>query len=192
MGGFAEYLKLPAGVAIKLPSTLSLADGALIEPMAVGLYGMRQVPIDSNSRILVLGGGSVALAAIWWARRLGAGRIVTASRSARRSEMALAMGADAFVAFGENDGPEIREALGGSPDIVVECIGASGFLAKAVQHVASMGQVLSMGFCTTPDALIPAIAASKGVTMRFPVGYALSDFERVARDLDRGHADPKM
>jgi len=85
-----------------------------------------------------------------------------------------------------------HEALGGSPDIVVECIGASGFLAKAVQHVASMGQVLSMGFCTTPDALIPAIAASKGVTMRFPVGYALSDFERVARDLDRGHADPKM
>lgn len=192
MGGFADYLKVPAKVAVKLPSVLSLADGALIEPLAVGLYGMRQVVMDTNSRVLVLGGGSVALGAIWWARRLGAGRIIAASRSLRRAEMALAMGADAFVTFGENEATEIREALGGPPDIVVECVGTAGFLGKAVQHVASLGQVLSMGFCTVPDTLIPAVAATKGVTMRFPVGYALSDFERVARDIDRGHADPKM
>ncbi len=41
MGGYAELMRIPTSVAIKLPSTLSLADGALIEPLAVGLHGTR-------------------------------------------------------------------------------------------------------------------------------------------------------
>src|SRR5262249_40025202 len=39
MVGFAELAKVPTSVATKLPSVLSLADGALIEPLAISLYG---------------------------------------------------------------------------------------------------------------------------------------------------------
>ena len=81
MGGFAELMRIPAGVAVKLPATLSVADGALIEPLAVGLYATRMARIQPGDRVLVLGAGSVALCAIYWARRLGAGRIVAMSRS---------------------------------------------------------------------------------------------------------------
>ena len=76
--------------------------------------------------------------------------------------------------------------------IVIECVGLPDFLGRAIRHVGQFGQVISLGFCTAPDAIVPAIAARKAVTMRFPVGYTLSDFEHVARDMDKGHADPKM
>lgn len=192
MGGFAEYMRVPAQVAVRLPATLSLEDGALIEPLAVALYGVRQSNIGPASRILVLGAGSVALCAIWWARRLGAAKVVAASRSAHRADMALAMGADAFVTFGDGEVGEVVEQLGGAPDIVIECIGNPNFLGKAIQHVRTFGQVISLGFCTSPDAIIPALAAMKAAILQFPVGYTLPDFERVAREMDKGHADPKM
>lgn len=191
MGGYAELLQVPESVAVKLPSTVSAADGALIEPLAVGLYAIRQSQLQPGDKVLVLGAGSVALCAIYWAKRLGAGKIVAMSRSERRREMALKMGADAFIQYGDNEVGEVVEQLGGSADIVYECVGNPNFLAKAVQHAGTFGEVISMGFCTQPDQFIPAIAGFKGVSMKFPVGYSLKDFQYVADVMDTGHIDPK-
>lgn len=192
MGGFAELMRIPAGVAVKLPATLSVADGALIEPLAVGLYATRMARIQPGDRVLVLGAGSVALCAIYWARRLGAGRIVAMSRSVRRRHMALDMGAQAYVQYGENEIGEVLEALGGQPDIVFECVGKPGFVMKGIQHVRDFGQVVSLGFCTASDQFVPAVAAFKGVSLQFPVGYSLKDFRYVADVMDAGHVDPKI
>ena len=97
MVGFAELAKVPVANATRLPSTLSMADGALVEPLAVSLYGLKLAQIWPGAPVLVLGGGTVGLYTIYWARRLGAGRIVAMSRSDRRKDLCLAMGADAFI-----------------------------------------------------------------------------------------------
>jgi threonine dehydrogenase-like Zn-dependent dehydrogenase len=191
MVGFAEYAKVPTSVATRLPSTLSMADGALIEPLAISLYGVELAQIRPGDRVLVLGGGTVALYAIYWARRLGAGRIVCASRSARRKDLALEMGADAFVAYGDTEIPEVIEALGGPPQFVFECVGAEGMLGKAVMHADQFGKVVSLGFCTSPDAIIPGIASYKCVSMQFAVGYSMKEFLYIADQMDKGHCDPK-
>lgn len=192
MGGFGEYLRIPTAYATKLPDTLTLADGALIEPLAIALYGNRLAQIQPGDRVLVQGAGSVALCVIYWARRLGAGRIVAVSRSDRRAAMAIEMGASAFVQSSDNEVAEVAEALGGPPDLVFECVGQPGFLGKAMQHVRVLGKVMSMGFCTSPDPILPAIGGSKGITLQFPVGYSLKDFQYVADVMDKGHVDPKM
>src|SRR5580658_4191341 len=136
MVGFAELARVPAGLATRLPSTLSMADGALIEPLAISLYGVKLARINPGDRVLVLGGGTVALYAIYWARRLGAGRMVAMSRSARRKDFALAMGANAFIPFGNSEIGEVSEMLGGAPQVVFECVGAEGMLPKAIMHSA--------------------------------------------------------
>jgi threonine dehydrogenase-like Zn-dependent dehydrogenase len=197
MVGFAELAKVPTSIATRLPQTLSMADGALIEPMAISLYGTKLAHIQPGDRVLVLGGGTVALFAIYWARRLGAGRIVAMSRSDRRKDFCLEMGADAFVAFGDNEVGEVIEALGGSPQIVLEGVGAEGMMAKAVMHAAQFGRIISLGFCTSPDPLIPGMASYKCVSIQFAVGYSMKEFHYIADQLDRdkihggGHCDPK-
>lgn len=191
MLGFAEYARIPQSVLTPLPQTLSMADGALVEPMTISLYGTRFARIQPGERVLVLGGGSVALYAIYWARRLGAGRIVAMSRSDRRKALCLEMGADAFVPFGDNEVGEVVEALGGSPDVVLEGVGAEGMMMKAISHAAQFGRVISLGFCTAPDPLIPGIASYKCLSIQFVVGYTMRDFTYVAEQLDKGHCDPK-
>ena len=57
MVGFAEYASVPTSVATRLPSVLSMADGALIEPMAISLYGTKLAHIQPGDRVAVLGGG---------------------------------------------------------------------------------------------------------------------------------------
>jgi L-iditol 2-dehydrogenase len=147
--------------------------------------------IQPGDRVLVLGGGTVALYAIYWARRLGAGRIVAMSRSARRKALSLEMGADAFVTFGDNEVGEVMEALGGAPQDVLECVGAEGMLGKAINHVAQFGKILSLGFCTSPDPVIPGMASYKCASMQFAVGYSMREFHYIADQMDKGHCDPK-
>lgn len=190
--GFAEFARVPADLAITLPQTLSLADGALVEPLAVARYGVRRSPLRPGDRVLVLGGGAVALYAIYWARRMGAGRIVAASRSARRRDLCLAMGADAFVTFGADEVGEVVEVLGGAPQVVYECVGAEGMLGKAIDHAGLYGTVTSLGFCTHADPVMPALGAYKCVTLQFLVGYGLEDFRQIADHLDQGHVDPAL
>lgn len=191
MHGFAEYARVPARVAVKLPGVLSLVDGALVEPMAVSLYGVRQSRIDPGDRVLVLGGGTVALFTIYWAKRLGARRIVAMSRSSRRRNLCLQMGADAFIQYGDSEVSEVVEALGGKPDIIYECVGSTGLLGKAIQHAKLYGKIVSLGFCTSPDPIMPAMASYKCATMQFIVGYTMRDFLFVADQMDMGHVDPK-
>lgn len=191
-GGFAQYASFPAAAAIPLGDTLTAADGALVEPLTVSLYGVRLAAIQPGDRVLVLGAGTIALSAIYWARRLGAGRIVAMSRSPRRAALAMAMGADAFVPYGEDEVAEAAEALGGSADHVFECVGVPGMLGKAIAHARLLGQVLSLGFCMKPDEVVPAVAGFKGVRLQFPVGYSPRDFAFAAQSMLAGHVDPKL
>lgn len=190
LGGFGELVAIPEGAAHRLPATLSLEDGALIEPLAVGRYALRRAGIAPGDRVLVLGGGTVALYAAYWARRMGAGRVVALSRSTRRRALVEAMGADAFVAFGPNEVAEAVEALEGLPDLVVEGVGVPGMLEKAIHHARPHGRVVSLGFCSMPDPVIPALAAYKCVTVQFLVGYEPADFVAIAEGFDKGHVDP--
>ncbi|HTH28477.1 MAG TPA: alcohol dehydrogenase catalytic domain-containing protein [Sphingobium sp.] len=190
--GFAEYVAVDQSAAILLPQSLSLADGALVEPLGVGLHGVVQADIKPGAKVLVLGAGSVGLAAIFWARRLGAGRIVAASPSARRAAMAGAMGADGFETLGEGEAERINAALGGPPDVVFECAGAVGLLAKSAELVRVGGVVVSLGFCMAPDTIVPAMATLKQLTLKFSYTYTKPEFIHCADVLDQGHVEPRM
>jgi L-iditol 2-dehydrogenase len=191
MVGFSELARVPAGLAIRLPTTLSMADGALIEPLAISLYGVKLARINPGDRVLVLGGGTVALYAMYWARRLGAGRIVAMSRSDRRRGLALQMGANSFIAYGQDEIGEVKEALGEAPQLIFECVGAEGILSKALSHIAQFGKIVSLGFCTVPDPLIPAMGSYKCASIQFAVGYSMREFIYIAQQMDKGHVDPK-
>jgi threonine dehydrogenase-like Zn-dependent dehydrogenase len=190
-GGFAEYMRIAERTAVKLPAALSLQDGALVEPLAVGLHGLKLADIPLGARVLVLGAGAVGLSTTFWARRLGAGRVVTASRSERRRDMSLALGAHAFVQTGEGEAERINEALGGMPDYVFETVGVPGLLQQSVDLVKVNGEVISLGFCMAPDPVVPGIATFKQAKITFSLAWTLPEFQYCVDILDAGHVEPR-
>jgi len=190
-GGFGEFVALPAAGAKRLPDWLTFADGALIEPMSCGLHALRMAAMSPGTRLLVLGAGSMAMSTIFWARRMGAARIVVASRTAHRRDLALRFGADALHSLTDDDPDALTAALGGPADMVAECVGKSGFLNRALEYVRSQGTVISLGMCQHHEQTMPAAFTFKEARVFFPVGYSVAEFEETARvfDEDRFHPD---
>lgn len=189
--GYAEYALVAARTAVVLPRSLSLADGALVEPLSVGLHGVTLAKMPEDAKVLVLGAGAVGLATTFWARQLGAKQVVTASRSARRADLALHMGAHSFVQTGEEEAERIRSALGGEPDVVFEAAGAVGMLGQAINLVRPLGHVVSLGFCMAPDPVIPGVATYKQARMTFSMAWTLAEFQKSVDVLEAGHVEPR-
>lgn len=190
-GGYAQYALAQQRQCVRLPSTVSLADGALVEPLAVGLHGANAAPVTSGSRVLVIGAGPIGLAAAFWARRLGAVQVAVTASSTRRESLAFEMGATAFIAPSENLGAAVNKALQGPPDIVFEAVGKPGLLATAVDLVRSRGTVVLLGLCTAADRYNPFQTMLKEVRIHPSMLYDLSEFEASVDVLNAGVLAPR-
>lgn len=190
-GGFGEYLRTKATSAVRLGAEMSLEDGALVEPLAVGLHGVERARMKIGDRVLVIGAGPVGLAAVYWARRRGAGRIAVTASSTRRAGMSLAMGATCFVPPSESPAEDVDEALGGAPDIVFECVGVPGMIARSCYHVKPTGKVVVLGFCTEPDQWNPVEPLFKEIEVIFAVLYSIKDFQVCVDTLNAGSIEPR-
>jgi threonine dehydrogenase-like Zn-dependent dehydrogenase len=192
-GGYAEYAIAGSRWCLPLPDELSLEDGALMEPLAVGLHGVRLAGIRPGDRVLVIGAGPVGLAAIYWARRLGAGRIAVTASSTRRAALAETMGADAFLVPepGRSLAEASADALGGQADVVLECAGVPGTIDQGIDCVRRSGTVAVLGICTGPETIGALRAVLREVTLRFAFAFDRQDFEFSIDALLRGSGEPR-
>jgi threonine dehydrogenase-like Zn-dependent dehydrogenase len=183
-GGFAQYGKGGHLASVKLPENLAVKHGALIEPVAVGLHAVRMAAMKPNARILVIGAGPIALATIFWARRLGAGPIAVTAASNRRASLAMKMGASTFLNPGGSMATDAADALGGPPELVFEAVGKEGILGQALNCVAQRGSVVALGFCMVPDTgMVPAVGLFKEVRIQFSMVYDMRDYGLTAEVL---------
>lgn len=189
-GGYAEYATVHERQCVKLPSTVSTEDGALVEPLAVGLHGVIRAEMHPGAKVMVIGVGPVGLATIFWARRLGAGLIVATASSTTRAALAQAMGADAFLDPDDSDPASSASTLGAPPDIVFECVGKPGLIQSAIARVRRGGTVVVLGLCTAMDSFLPFVAVNKEVRVQMAAFYEIADFTRSIDALDRGAVEP--
>jgi threonine dehydrogenase-like Zn-dependent dehydrogenase len=166
-----------------------MAEGALVEPIACGRRAWRMARLEKGDSVLVIGAGSMGMAAVYWARAMGAGRIVVVTRTDARHAVAIAMGADEAVSM-VGDPEALDRALPMPPDFVVEGTGKPGALGDAVARVRTGGTVVSLGMCTKHDPLVPAFTAFREATLIFPVGYTPEDFSETVRAFDAGRIRP--
>jgi threonine dehydrogenase-like Zn-dependent dehydrogenase len=183
---FAQYALAGQHECLKLPEGVSYAQGALIEPIAVGLHGVVLGAITPRARVLVIGAGPIALAAAFWARRLGAGPIAVAAKSTRRRELALRVGATSFLTAGIELAAQASAELGGPPDVVLEAVGGPGMIGEAANCVRPRGTIVVLGACWVPDPWMPVSGLFKEARIQFSMMYGMRDYELVADVLKAG------
>ena len=62
-------------------------------------------------------------------------------------------------------------------------------LQQCIERAPKFGTVLSLGFCYHPDTIIPLVALSKEVTLRWAVAYEKADFEFTIDMMTQGRID---
>ena len=191
-GGFAQFTAVGAAGSVKLPASISWDEAALVEPLAVGLHGVRRARLDAGANVLVVGAGPVGLSVVVWAKALGARRIVVTARSNRGANMALALGATDFIESDKDVRREFRRLTGAQPNAVFECVGAPGVLEQCISYAPIHGQVVVIGGCMRADVITPAVAMNKELTVTFALAYDLGDFEVTVDRLARGQVDPTV
>jgi len=102
-GGMSEFAVMPSYMIHQLPEGLTSEQGALVEPIAVGLRAVRRAGFLEGQSALVFGGGPIGAVTVQCLKAAGAGQIMVAELSEARKKKALDIGADAVIDPREED-----------------------------------------------------------------------------------------
>jgi 2-desacetyl-2-hydroxyethyl bacteriochlorophyllide A dehydrogenase len=180
-GAYAEYLRMPAHHALKIPDGLDLKYAALTEPLAVGAHAVRAAGNLLGARVLVMGAGPIGLAVTMFAQLAGAKQVVVSEIAAGRRAKAAAIGAK--VVDPATEKPEPAE-------IIFECVGVPGLLGQCIDLATLRGSIVVVGVCRGEDAIFPRVALRKELSIRFVLGYTKDEFAMVLDMLASGRIDP--
>ncbi len=191
-GGYAEFVMCGAASLLKLPDNVGSREGALVEPLSVGLHGVNRAGLKPGTGVVVMGAGPIGLSATAWARARGA-TVVVSELAPGRKELALKFGAAAVVnPRVENPARKIAELTGQLPEVVFECIGVKSTLASAIEMVGLRGKVVVLGVCMEPDTIVPLNCILKEIGIEFIVGYNRAEFQETIDALASGKINAKQ
>jgi L-iditol 2-dehydrogenase len=135
-GALIQHMTIDARNLYPIPDSMTYEEGALLEPLSVGIWGCKRAGLQGGDDVLVTGAGPVGLLAAASARALGAGSVTVTDVSDFRLGLAKEMGFEA----------EHSEAPGkGEFDVLLECSGAPGVLAQGMRRLRPAGRAAMIG-----------------------------------------------
>lgn len=154
-GAFADYVAVPARLAI--PVTADIADDVLVltEPVACVVRAARKAGVTFGQSVVIFGAGPIGNLHVQMMRLVGAAPIIVADLSAERCRMALEAGADAAVSDPAELKETVRRMTGGrGADLVIESVGSKKLYQQAFDLTRRGGHVAFFGI-TPPGETLP-------------------------------------
>jgi (R,R)-butanediol dehydrogenase/meso-butanediol dehydrogenase/diacetyl reductase len=191
-GAFARYTIARQDQLVALPEGIPDEFGALVEPLAVTLHGMRQPGVEVGGDIVIIGAGPIGLSAIATAKAVGLAPIYVVEMLPQRSSIARAMGADEVLNPADTDAlAAIRELSGGAgTSVAMECVGLGQTMGLAIQAARPGGVALLAGITESASDVDLDAAVRDEKEIRGCIGYFDGEFEAVIDLLATGQLDP--
>jgi len=146
-GSFAEYVVVPEKNAVRFEDTVSFEQGAFFEPATVALHGLQRVDYRGGKTVAVLGGGTIGLFVMQWAKIFGAKEVVVFDIVEERLALASRLGATGVINTGEEGFLKKAKSLtdGRGYDYVYETAGNTITMKMAFELAANKAQVCFVG-----------------------------------------------
>ena len=150
-GCFSEYLVMPATSCYILNKNITMDQGALSEPMAIGVYACKlSIPLK-NAKVGILGTGPIGISVLMPALHYGAEKIYMTDKLDERLSIASEMGAHWT---GNPDSTDIvKKILDKEPlllDVVFECCGKQEAVDQAIKLLKPGGKLMMIGIPSFP------------------------------------------
>ena len=145
-GALVQRMATDARNLYPLPDAMSYEQGALVEPLSVGIWGCRRAGLQPGDEVLVTGAGPVGLLAAAVARAFGALSVTVTDVSPFRLELAASMGFETEHA---------NEPSDRTFEVLLECSGAPGALAGGLRRLRPAGRAAMIGMSKEDAIALP-------------------------------------
>lgn len=162
-GNLRRFYKHAADFCFKLPDHVSLPEGALLEPLSVGVHACKRANVGIGSKVLILGAGPIGLVTLLVAKAMGASKIVITDLMESRLAVAKSLGADETLLVTRECTEsqivqKIHNIFGEEPDKTIDASGAQSSIRAAILATKSGGVVVLVGM-GAPEIKVPLINA---------------------------------
>ncbi|KAG8821728.1 hypothetical protein FRC19_007335 [Serendipita sp. 401] len=209
-GTLARYYRVPADLAYELPETLSLEDGAMMEPLAVGIHSVSNLAqVRANQVVAVFGAGPVGLLCMAVAKALGARRVIGIDIQQSRLDFAKSYAAnDVFMPgplkegekrmdYSRRTAQEMKEKLNiadagpDGVDVVIEATGAEVCIQTGYFLAKSGGMFVQVGM-GSPEVQVPiTLILVKELVVKGSFRYGPGDYALAIALVAQGKIDLK-
>ena len=145
-GCLSEYIVMPQECCFPIPDSMTFDQAAISEPLAIGVYAVKQSIDMTDASIGILGSGPIGISVLLAARYAGASGIYMTDKIDSRVEAARENGAGWA---GNTDTLDIVEEITlAEPtllDCVFECCGEQDALEQAVDILKPGGKLMLIG-----------------------------------------------
>ena len=186
-GAFTNYVTILSDFAYALPDQMSDEEGALIEPLSVGLWACRKAKLQGGDHVLITGAGPVGILAMKVALALGVTEITMTDISPQRLEVARKLGATRTV----NVAQQSLADAGVEADVLIECSGNQRALKDGILALQPAATAVAVGMSPGEEASIPlSFIQNREIILTGTFRYANTYADAIAL-VASGHIDLK-
>jgi D-xylulose reductase len=182
----------PADYCYKLPDSVSFEEGAMVEPLAIGMHAAKKAAIKPGDIAVVTGAGTIGLVTAIAALGGGCSRVIITDVLQPKLDIAAAFGAVTPVNISKEDPLKVISDLTGGwgADIVFEASGASQAAATVFDMACPGGRVVYIGMPVKPVSLDIVKAQTKEISVETIYRYA-NVYDRAVKLIGSGRIDVK-
>ena len=164
----------PEAFTFKLPDNVSFGEGAMVEPLAVGLHAANKARLRPGDVAVVLGAGPIGTLTALAALAGGASRVFITDVVPAKLELAAKLGPITPVNVrDQNPGEVVRAATGGwGADVAFEATGAPAAAAQAIDVLCPGGCAVLVGMPGAPVPFDVVAAQVKEIRLETIFRYA--------------------
>jgi D-xylulose reductase len=150
-GCLRETLVHPAMFVFKLPENVGFDEGALVEPLAVGVHAARKAQIKPGDVALVIGAGTIGIVTAMAATAGGCSKVIIADVVQEKLDLASSFGMIAVNVTREDLNEIVKNVTDGwGVDVVFEASGSEAAVSKVFEPLCPGGRVVFIGMPTRP------------------------------------------
>ena len=182
----------PAAFTYRLPDNVTMAEGAMVEPFAIGMQAAARAKIKPGDVALVTGSGPIGLMCALSALAGGCATVFITDLVEEKLQIAARYETIQPLLSPRADVSEHLKAAneGWGADVVFECAGAAASIQSALDAVAPAGCVVWVGMPVDPVPVDIVLAQSKEIRMETVFRYA-NMYDRAIALIGSGKVDLK-
>ena len=174
-GAYAESVAVPAGMLRRLPATVSDADGALIEPLAVAIRAVGVSGATPDEPVCVLGAGPIGMLTVAALQSRGFSRIAVVEPVPGRRAAVQRLGVPAVAPDEAETGvPSLLDDE--PPTVAIDATGDPAGAPLAIEMLRPAGRLTVVGLPDDPGAIDLGTIAFKELTVRGSLSSDDGDF----------------